>query len=241
MKKMIISLFCILIMIYMIIVPKVNALDGVRANIKFSGNYNDDVVIISIEAGKFTGFTSGGVVNASMTLDYDSNIVTKVEVESYNNWKIELAEKTKRVLISTDESKDNVQIAKITVHLNKGKLNNKEQKVSIKEFEIANGSELNEVYPEYNYKFTPENSTEDGKNENLNTNTNQNTIQNVINSNNISINTDSKKNTITGNKQNTLAPTKLPAAGIKNIIILSIVIIAIATIIFKIKSRKIKY
>lgn len=77
--------------------------------------------------------------------------------------------------------------------------------------------------------------------QNTNTNTSTNTNQNTTNGNNISTNIDFKKNTITANKQNTLAPTKLPAAGIKNLIILSIVIIAIATIIFKIKSRKIKY
>lgn len=235
MKKLVISLICVLIIAYIAIVPTAKAADGVTANITFSGSYTEDTVVININAGKFTGFEAGGVVNASMTLDYDSSIVTKVEAETYDNWKVDLTESTKRMLISTDKSQDNIQIAKVTFHLNKENLKAEEQTIAIKEFQIANGSELNETYPEYSYKFTPEESTPTEPEQNQTENQNGITGTNNITQNN-------SINTIQGNKtDSTVAKTKLPAAGMGKAIAVAILGIVVLAIIFKIKSRKIKY
>lgn len=238
MKKLITSFITIMIISIIAIIPKVKAADEVTANITFSGSTTTDTVVLNINAGAFEGLEPGGVVNASLTLDYNSDIVSSIEVESYQDWKIEIVNETKRVLISTDKAKDNIQIAKIIFHLDTSKLKNESQTFSIKDFEIASGGELNETYPQYDYTFTPQVSEPSEENKVNNNATNESgtagTNTNTQNTNRI--------NSIKGNKtDSTVAKTKLPAAGMGSIILIIIVCITILSIVFKIKSRKIKY
>lgn len=202
-------------------------------------NISKNEMKVKMSLSEFTNVPEDSVMTATMTLEYDTSLIESVEVVGKNNWKATIEPTTKRVILETDKSKANTDIAEFVFTTSKEatieKLN--KSKVVLKDINISDGENLDQFEKDKEFKFTlkEENNNSNNTNQNTNTNTNQNTT----NTNNISTNT--KKNTITANKQNTLAPTKLPAAGIKNLIILSIVIIAIATVIFKIKSRKIKY
>ena len=208
-------------------------------------NMSKSEMKVKMSLSEFKNVPENSVMTATMTLEYDTSLIESVEVVGKDNWKATIESTTKRVILETDKSKANTDIAEFIFTTNKNatieELN--KSKIVIKDINISDGENLDQFEGNKEFKFTLKeennNSNNNNQNTNTNANTNTNTNQNTTNTNNISTNT--KKNTITGNTHNTLAPTKLPAAGIKNLIILSIVIIAIATIIFKIKSRKIKY
>lgn len=212
-------------------------------------NMSKNEMKVKMSLSEFKNVPENSVMTATMTLEYDTSLIESVEVVGKDNWKATIESTTKRVILETDKSKANTDIAEFIFTTNKNATieNLNKSKILIKEINISDGENLDQfdVDKEFEFSLKEENNNSNSNNQNMNTNTNTNANTNInqsnTNGNKISNSTDSKKNTISGNKQNTFAQTKLPAAGIKNLIILSIVIIAIATIIFKIKSRKIKY
>lgn len=248
--KKIVSIILLILSIICININVLAATGDSSVKVKFAvTNMSKNEMKVKMSLAEFTNVPEASVMTATMTLEYDTSLIEKVEVVGKDNWKATLEPTTKRVILETDKSKANTDIAEFIFTTNKNatieKLN--KSKILIKEINISDGENLDQFDADKEFEFSlkEENNNSNSNNQNTNTNTNTNTStntnQNITNGNNISTNTNSKKNTITGNKQNTLAPTKLPAAGIRNLIILSIVIIAIVTIIFKIKSRKIKY
>ena len=83
-----------------------------------------------------------------------------------------------------------------------------------------------------------------GENNTVNNATGNNTVGNNSTGNGINQttnNSSNRTNSIVGNRDNTIATGRLPDTGIQNILIIAIVVTAICIVIFKIKSRKIKY
>lgn len=246
--KKIVSIILLILFIICININVLAVTEDSSVKVKFSvTNMSKNEMKVKMSLAEFTNVPEASVMTATMTLDYDASLIESVQVVGKDNWKATLEPTTKRVILETDKSKANTDIAEFIFTTNKNatieKLN--KSKILIKEINISDGENLDQFDADKEFEFSLKeennNSNSNNQNTNTNTNTSTNTNKNITNGNNISTNTNSKKNTITGNKQNTLAPTKLPAAGIRNLIILSIVIIAIVTIIFKIKSRKIKY
>lgn len=233
--KKIVSIILIILSIICINLNVLAVVEDSSIKVGFSmTNMSKNEMKVKMSLGEFTNLPENSVMTATMTLEYDTSLVESVEVIGKDNWKATIEPTTKRVILETDKSKANTDIAEFIFTTSKDatieKLN--KSKILIKDINISDGENLDQFEEDKDFKFTLKEENNNSNNNNQNTNASTNT-------NNISTNTE--KNTITGNKQNMLAPTKLPAAGIKNLIILSIVIIAIATIIFKIKSRKIKY
>ena len=115
-------------------------------------------------------------------------------------------------------------------------MNSTNNKITIKNVNITNGDDLDKNVKDYTYEIPLNNEQETGNN----TNTAGNNVNNNISQNSTEKNT-SKTNLISGNLDKTVAKNQLPKAGLKNIAIIAIVVIAVAMVIFKIKSRKIKY
>lgn len=233
--KKIVSIILIILSIICINLNVLAVVEDSSIKVGFSmTNMSKNEMKVKMSLGEFTNLPENSVMTATMTLEYDTSLVESVEVIGKDNWKATIEPTTTRVILETDKSKANTDIAEFIFTTSKDatieKLN--KSKILIKDINISDGENLDQFEEDKDFKFTLKEENNNSNNNNQNTNASTNT-------NNISTNTE--KNTITGNKQNMLAPTKLPAAGIKNLIILSIVIIAIATIIFKIKSRKIKY
>ncbi len=233
--KKIVSIILIILSIICINLNVLAVVEDSSIKVGFSmTNMSKNEMKVKMSLGEFTNLPENSVMTATMTLEYDTSLVESVEVIGKDNWKATIEPTTKRVILETDKSKANTDIAEFIFTTSKDatieKLN--KSKILIKDINISDGENLDQFEEDKDFKFTLKEENNNSNNNNQNTNASTNT-------NNISTNTE--KNTITGNKQNMLAPTKLPAAGIKNLIILSIVIIAIVAIIFKIKSRKIKY
>lgn len=242
--KKIVSIVLLILSIICININVLAATGETSVKVKFSvTNMSKNEMKVKMSLAEFTNVPEDSVMTATMTLDYDASLIESVQVVGKDNWKATLEPTTKRVILETDKSKANTDIAEFIFTNNKNatieELN--KSKILIKDINISDGENLEQFDKDKEFKFSLKEENNNSNSNNQNTNTSTNTNQNTTNGNNILTNTESKKNTITGNKQNTLAPTKLPAAGIRNLIILSIVIIAIVTVIFKIKSRKIKY
>lgn len=242
--KKIVSIVLLILSIICININVLAATGETSVKVKFSvTNMSKNEMKVKMSLAEFTNVPEDSVMTATMTLDYDASLIESVQVVGKDNWKATLEPTTKRVILETDKSKANTDIAEFIFTNNKNatieELN--KSKILIKDINISDGENLDQFDKDKEFKFSLKEENNNSNSNNQNTNTSTNTNQNTTNGNNILTNTESKKNTITGNKQNTLAPTKLPAAGIRNLIILSIVIIAIVTVIFKIKSRKIKY
>ncbi len=233
--------------------------NGSTVNMSFTKTVEEDKVVITIKLGEFVSVGENSVMAASMTLDFDENVISDISGTSSNSWDITIQESTKRVLLETDTAKPNTEIAKITFNINPN-AEPTTSTIALKEINIAaSSSGLDENYNDQTISFSVNEETpttpDDGKNEVANGNntgnnaTGNNTTGNNAVGNNtpanstnkVTNNSSSKTNSIAANKDNTTATSKLPDTGIRNILIISIVVIAICIVIFKIKSRKIKY
>ena len=255
MKKVVsIILFIILILICL----NVKADSEISVNASFTKTVNKDNIVITLNLGKFETVAEDSVMTATMTLDYDEKVISKIRGEGNNNWKVTIQEDTKRVLLETDNAKSNTEIAKIIFEINP-EAETQTSSVGLKEINIAaSASGLDEYYNDQIISFTANEEItptpgEDGNNvaggnNIINNNTvgnnvveNTSTEENETNKVTInSINTTSNK-TNSSKVDNTTSTNKLPDTGIRNILIIAIVIVAICIVIFKIKSRKIKY
>ncbi len=255
MKKVVsMILFIILILVCL----NVKADSEVSVNASFTKTVNKDNIVITLNLGKFETVAEDSVMIATMTLDYDANVISKVRGESSNGWKITIQEDTKRVLLETDYAKSNTEIAKIIFEINP-EAETQTSSISLKEINISsNISGLDEYYDDQTVSFIANEETtptpgEDGNNvaggNNIinNNTTSNNAVENTSTEENEtnkvtinSINTTSNK-TNSSKVDNTTSTNKLPDTGIRNILIIAIVIVAICIVIFKIKSRKIKY
>ena len=258
MKKVVsIALFIILVIVSLNV--KAVSENGSTVNMSFTKTVEEDKVIITIKLGEFVSVEENSVMASTMTLDFDNNVISKVSGTSSNNWDITIQESTKRVLLETDSARPNTEIAQITFNINPN-ASEGTSSVGLKEINIAaSASGLDEYYNDQTVSFsvnqeTPINPGGDenevtGGNNAVNNATGNNAIGNNTVGNNstgnginqTTNNSSNRTNSIAGNKDNTTASSRLPDTGIRNILIIAIVVIAICIVIFKIKSRKIKY
>ena len=112
----------------------------------FTKTVEEDKVIITIKLGEFVSVEENSVMAASMTLDFDNNVISEVSGTSSNNWDITIQKNTKRVLLETDSAKPNTEIAKITFNINPN-ASKGTSSVGLKEINIAESSSgLDENY-----------------------------------------------------------------------------------------------
>lgn len=250
MKKVVSIILFIILIIVSINVQAVSE-NGSTVNMNFTQTVNDDSVVVTMRLGDFVSVAEDSVMSVEMTFDYDENLISEVKGISGNNWDINIQKETKRILLETDTAKPNTEVAQITFEI-KPQTQVAQGTVTLKGIIVgASNSGLNETYDDVTVNFTanpetPENPEQNETAEGNTTNEVGNNITNNTNStsdrNNTSTNNSSNKtNSIAGNKDNTTAGTRLPDTGIRNILIIAIVIVAICIVIFKIKSRKIKY
>ena len=253
MKKVVSIILFIILAIVSLNVKAVSE-NGSTVNMSFTKTVEEDKVIITIKLGEFVSVEENSVMASTMTLDFDNNVISKVSGTSSNNWDITIQESTKRVLLETDSARPNTEIAQITFNINPN-ASEGTSSVGLKEINIAaSSSGLDENYNDQTVSFsvneeTPTNPGGDeneviGGNNAVNNATGNNAVGNNATGNGINYvtnNSSNRTNSIVGNKDNTTATSKLPDTGIRNILIIAIVVTAVCIIIFKIKSRKIKY
>lgn len=244
------SLIIFLITIIIITLGNVCSL-AVEANIEMNIQGNTTVteeektIEITMSLGSFTGIEEGQPLGYQGKIQYDENIIASISVEGLNGWKASYEESTKTLLGETDVANSNTNIAKITVTLKEDLKPNTTGNIQFEEILLTDGT--NDFTFNKTLTITVE-GTEDSSEDEDNSLENETGNENVIENENTTGNTEENNNKVTNtetiktnNIDKTTASTKLPAAGLKNILIISIFILVIITIIAKIKSKSIKY
>lgn len=223
---------------------KANAVINITSNTqKIESKQSTIEVTISLGTLENLNLTNGKLVlGYEATLDYDSNIIESATVEGLNGWTVVYEASTKKIVGDTVDTKANTDTAKIVLKLKNNIPNGTSGKISVKNLLLTDGTNdfsfSKNITVEKKNSENTENKTNTPTNTtNTNTSTNKSNTQTSNNSATSGNNTNKSNSSLTANT----AITKLPAAGLNNVIILAIVIVFIAAIIFKFKSRKIKY
>ena len=208
---------------------------GVYANVK---EQSSNKMVIEYGLLNFVEVEEGQAMVITMTLDYDTSVISSVQAQGIGNWSASFEEGTKRLVLETNSGKANTGVVQLTFNINQSAtINSSNNKITLSDINISEGENLDKYDENHTFEISLNNDEENGGNTakpGNNTNTaNNNGSQNGS--------TNSRTNSISGNVDKTVAKNQLPKAGFKNIAVIAIVVIAVAVVIFKIKSRKIKY
>ena len=202
-------------------------------------NKDTKTVELTLSLGDFTGVEAGATLGYQATLEFDENMFQSVEVEGFNGWTANYESSTKVLLGDVDRANPNTDITKITLTLKDDVQPGTEGKVQINNILLTDGNNDFTFNKEVTVKMEEEVTTpvEDDNTNNSGNNgnaTNNNSSINANISNNAGMQSENTDNT-------TVQATRLPNTGIENIILVAIAVTIVAIIVFKIKSRDIKY
>ena len=156
-------------------------------------------------------------------IEYDNSIFEGMTVEGINDWNASF--NNNMILGDTSKAKANTDIAKITLKIKKENISNKKNTtIRLKNILLTDGDFEITADKQITINFTNENASKTQKINNIKDVT-------VIQG----------ENTVDATTTVSNQVNKLPNAGMKKSIIIAICVLAILVIIFKIKSRKIKY
>lgn len=182
-------------------------------------------VTLKIKLGAFTGIAEQVSLGYETTLNYDASIFESVTVKGLNGWNAEYEPSTKKIIADVGKATSNTEITEIVLTLKEG-VKPGTTKVSVSNLMLTDS--VNDFTFNKEISITIEEKKED------------NTINTVIN-NTVNNTTSNTNATIKGNNTDkTIANTKIPAAGVKNIIMIAITIILLAGIGSYIRYKTIK-
>ena len=202
-------------------------------------NKDTKTVELTLLLGDFTGVEAGATLGYQATLEYDENMFQSVEVEGLNGWTANYESSTKVLLGDVDKANPNTDITKITLTLKDDVQPGTEGKVQINNILLTDGDNDFSFNKEVTVKMEEEVTTPV---EDDNTNNSGNNGNATNNNSSINANISNNAGMQSGNTDNTtVQATRLPNTGIENIILVAIAVTIVAIIVFKIKSRDIKY
>ena len=206
---------------------------------------------INLKLGEIAGLdTSEYILGYQLELEYDENVESVTVAGIGNTWSgnTQYTASTKKLVgDSNGTPTTNTNIATINLKLKSGIQAGTTIEVKIKNILVAYQSMTTDAsytqdISDTTISFTVEAATEPEEEKN------QNEVTENATSNTPLITNETKTNNTTDNtalkvasNDTTVAKTKIPAAGLKNAIILAICVTVIVAIACKIKSRKIKY
>ena len=246
-------IMAILIIAMILTIGTISSFAEGEANIELNLNgqttINEDTktVELTLSLEDFTGVEDGATLGYQATLEYDENMFQSVEVEGLNGWTANYESSTKVLLGDVDRANPNIDITKITLTLKDDVQPGTEGKVQINNILLTDGDNDFTFNKEVTVKVEEKADTPSTGNNTNNENTvnNNSTPNSNITNNNSSINANISNNAgmqSGSSKDNTTAQTtKLPNTGIENVILVAIAVTIVAIIVFKIKSRDIKY
>ena len=207
-----------------------------------------------------SGFTEGEPLGFQGRLTYDENIFQNIIVEGLNGWTINYEKTSKTFIGETDVANSNIQIAKVILTVKSGIEPGTSGLIRFSNVLLTDGTNdytLNKEITVTMEETTPpiddgeENSPAEDE-ENPEEQPGEDNVNNTVNNNNSLDNTNKKPNTntttIKGDNPDkitatttTTSKTSLPKTGLRNILAVLVVLAVISMIVFKIKSRDIKY
>lgn len=245
MKRKILTIIMIIVMITILGTINSFATGNIELNVQGETTVKDieKTIELTLSLGSFTEIEEGIPLGYQGTLEYDENLFEGITVEGLNGWTVNYENSTKVFMGETDTAKANTQIAKITLTLKDGVTPGTSGTINFNDILLTDGT--NDFTFNKEITVTIENEEEDNPNqgtgneeENQVSGGNESNKVNNPTSTNISTNSTSIQGS---NTDKTTASTRLPSAGLKNILIIAVVIISILMVVFKVKSRDIKY
>ena len=235
MKKRILTIAFVIIIMLIIGTTYTLAAD-IEMNVQGQTTINstDDTVELILSLGNFTEVEEGQPLGYQGTITYDENVFEGITVEGLNRWTASYEDNTKVFMGEIDSATANTQIAKITLTLKEGLTSATTGTIQFNNILLTDGTNDFTFNREVIITVEEENSENNEENtENTEDTINQENTNTIVNNNTTSIQAN--------NTDTTVSNQILPSAGVKNVIIISIIAIIVLAIIFKIKSRKIKY
>lgn len=207
-------------------------------------------IVMTLKIGNFKGIEEGNVMAFEASLEYSSELFSSVKVVEQNDWDVTYTEETGKIVGLVDKGKANTAIAQFVFTVNKNVEVNTEGKIALRKFNISDDIKLDKTVEEISKNITvvdensstPTPGSNTGSNDSKNP-TNESPIKgNTAKQNTVSEQTRniSKSTGSTDKKSTTTATSKLPSAGLKNMIIIAIVIVAMIGIGSYIRSKTIK-
>lgn len=197
---------------------------------------------LNLQLGEVSGYSESVILGFEAILNYDKDLFKSASLEGENGWTVRYEESTNRVIGEMNSQAiitSNTVIAKITLIVNDNLVANQTGKVELSGINLTDGTndftfnkEITISVEEASLKETIENlQTEQPATQSSleKKNTEEETIDDVII-------TSSMETAKTSEK-----PSTLPKAGMENILIIAVIITSIAMIIFRFKSKRIKY
>lgn len=178
----------------------------------------NNTYIIKISLGKFDEVEENKVMAFQTSLEYDENLIESIAVKGINNWVLSYDENSKILLGDVDKAKANQEIGQIEITLKEKLEVGQKGTIKLNELLLAGDNVEIKTNKEVNFEVVEKPIIQE---ENR-------TSENSINTTNTKV-------------DDTVANKIIPAAGVGRIILISIIIITILAVIFKFKSRKIKY
>lgn len=237
MKRKILAIIMIIFMITILGTINSLAAGNIELNVQGETTVKDTekTIELTLSLGSFTEIEEGIPLGYQGTLEYDENLFEGITVEGLNGWTVNYENSTKVFMGETDTVKANTQIAKITLTLKDGVTPGTSGTINFSDILLTDGT--NDFTFNKEVTVTIENEEVDNPSEGNNQISGTNET-NTTTSTNISTNSSSIQGS---NTDRTTASTRLPSAGLKNILIIAVVIISVLMVVFKIKSRDIKY
>lgn len=234
MKKTILTMiFSILLIVLVTLDSNAAQTEGINIELNVQGkttiNKEDNTVEVIISLGDFVGLDENITLGYEATLQYDENMFEKITVEGLNGWTANYEDSTKTLIADVDKATPNTEITKLTFSLKDDLTPGMSGKINLNNILLTDGEDNDFTY---NKEITVTVEDEEQESDEELNNNGNNQTDNQIN------NTTIKTNDI----DKTTSTTKtLPAAGVRSVILIAILIVVISMIIFKFKSRKIKY
>ena len=102
-----------------------------------------DKIIIEYGLLNFVEVEEGQAMVITMTLDYDTSVVSSVQAQGLGNWSASFEEGTKRLVLETNSGKANTGVVQLTFNINKSAtINSSNNKITLKDINISEGENL---------------------------------------------------------------------------------------------------
>ncbi len=259
--KKILKLSSIIIILMFLIVsvfsPKMNAATNEGdIEVFFEGpttiEYGTNEAVYTLRLGKFTN-VKDGTIGIETTLEFDYKIFNSVELEEQPGWDLEYDKFTGRIVITADNPKANTDVLKFTFVVNKASANVSGD-VYLNDFQIADDGNVDKKINDVSVKgikITAPKSTGgsagsgattlgsgSGSSSGSGTQKDPTTYSYTSQTPATSAATTSSTSELSRDKGT--ATMALPKTGIRNIIIVSAILVVIAGIVAYIRSKSIK-
>ena len=228
------KILLVLIFCFIIIQLLVTSVDAATINMQlYSDNEKiqiDDVSTLEVELRltNFDNIQENTVLGCYAEIDYDKNLLSLNSIEGQNGWNVEFNEETNKIVLDSDSASSNTTIAKMIFDIRTQEITKNENTIiALKDLVLTDG----------NFKINSELQIQIDI---LASKANKDDVQ-ILHEVYTTSGEKVENNKLAALDETTLQDKILPYVGNGIAILIAIAILLVLGVIFKIKSRKIKY